>query len=161
MPVVRALAFARLAAWPGFVRALGWTARLVVAGIGIFALALLLLRMVVFPHIDVYRDTIAAAMSRQLGQPVSIDALHGAWDGWNPKLVIEGFRMLDANAQDGPPLLELPAIDCTVAWTSLPFLDLRFRQLTIERPRLALRRDANGLVHVAGLELDPTRAKDG
>ena len=44
------------------------------------------------------------------------------------------------------PLLELPRVDLIVAWTSLPLLDLRLKELLIEGPRLAIRRDAAGPV---------------
>ena len=67
----------------------------VVVGFAAFALALLAVRFVVFPQIESYRDTLAGVLSRQLGQPVEIAALTTGWDGWNPKLVVEGFRVLD------------------------------------------------------------------
>ena len=56
------------------------------------------------------------------------------------------------------PLLELPEVDLIVAWTSLPLFELRLKELVIERPRLAIRRDRGGMLHVAGLEFDPTHA---
>ena len=69
--------------------------RVVVVGFAAFALALLAVRFVVFPQIESYRDTLAARCRAQLGQPVEIAALTTGWDGWNPKLVVEGFRVLD------------------------------------------------------------------
>ena len=56
---------------------------------------LLAVRFVVFPRIEAYRDTLIATLSSQLGQPVEIDSLTTGWDGWNPKLVIGGLRVLD------------------------------------------------------------------
>ena len=53
----------------------------------------LVVRFVVFPQIESYRDTLASLLSRQLGQPVEIAVLSTGWDGWNPKLVVEGFRV--------------------------------------------------------------------
>lgn len=131
-----------------------------VVGIGLFALLLLVVRMVVFPHIDQYRDSITAALSQQVHQPVEIDALSTGWDGWNPKLVIEGFRLGRPAPASGPALLELPRLDLTLAWTSLVRLELRVKQLVIDRPRLAIRRDSNGVVHVAGIEIDPAQVSD-
>ena len=58
------------------------------------------------------------------------------------------------------PLLELPEVDLIVAWTSLPLFELRLKQLVIERPRLAIRRDRGGMLHLAGLEFDPAQATD-
>ncbi len=63
--------------------------------------------------------------------------------------------MRDRAGASDVPLLELPEVDLIVAWTSLPLLELRLKQLVIERPRLAIRRDRGGMLHVAGLEFDP------
>jgi len=132
----------------------------IVAGFALFALALLTVRFIVFPRIDTYRDTLMATLSAQLGQPVEIASLATGWDGWNPKLVIGGLRVRDRARASGVPLLELPEVDLVVAWTSLPLLELRLKELVIERPRLAIRRDRGGMLHLAGLELDPAQATD-
>ena len=58
---------------------------------------------------------------------------------------IEGFRVLDRAGSEAMPLLELPEIGLIVAWTSLPLLELRLKELVIERPRLAIRRDRAGV----------------
>ncbi len=68
--------------------------------------------------------------------------------------------MRDRARASDVPLLELPEVDLIVAWTSLPFLELRLKQLIIERPRLAIRRDRAGLLHVAGIEFDPAQASE-
>ena len=137
-----------------FVRAI------VVIGFAAFALALLAVRFVVFPQIETYRDTLASVLSRQLGQPVEIAALSTGWDGWNPKLVVEGFRVLDRARANPAPLLLLPKLEMIVAWTSLPFAELRLKELIIEGPRLAIRRDRSGVLRIAGLEFDPAQATD-
>jgi uncharacterized protein (TIGR02099 family) len=131
-----------------------------VTGIGAFALALLLVRFVVFPHVESYRDTLASLLAKELGHPVEIAALTTGWDGWNPKLIVEGFRVLDRARVGATPLLELPELAMTVAWTSLPLLELRFKELVIERPRLAVRRDRAGVLHMAGMEIDPAQMPD-
>ncbi|MEO5785135.1 MAG: YhdP family protein [Casimicrobiaceae bacterium] len=147
-----------------FARGLVWAA---VLGVGLFATLLLVVRLVVFPNIDRHRDTITAAIGAQIGQTVEIDALATGWDGWNPKLVISGLRLgparRPATAEADPsvaPLLELPRVALTVAWTSLPFLDLRLTQFAIDAPRLAVRRDERGVVHIAGIEIDAAQARD-
>ena len=91
----------------------------------------------------------------QLGQPVEIAALATGWDGWNPKLVVEGLRVLDRARASPSPLLELPEVEMIVAWTSLPLLELRLKELVIDGPRLAIRRDRAGMLRIAGLEFDP------
>jgi uncharacterized protein (TIGR02099 family) len=133
---------------------------IIVAGFAAFALALLIVRFAVFPQVESHRDTLASMLARQLGHPVEIAALTTGWDGWNPKLVVQGFRVLDRTRSGTAPLLDLPEIKMIVAWTSLPLLDLRLKELVIERPRLAIRRDRDGRVHVAGIEIDPEQMRD-
>ena len=124
---------------------------------GTFFALLLAVRLVVFPAIEARRDDIAQWMAKRVGQPVELDALVTGWDGWNPKLSVRGFRVR-ARGADGSVLLELPRVDLVVAWTSLPLLDVRLKELLIEGPRLALRRDTAGRLHLAGIERE---ADDG
>ena len=93
----------------------------------LFCALLLAVRFVVFPRVEDYRDDLTAALSRQLQQPVEIDRLATGWDGWNPKLVIHGFRVRTGAAAASSPLLDLPQVELVVAWTSLPLLDLRLK----------------------------------
>ena len=120
-----------------------------------FCIVLLAIRFVVFPAIDDYREPIAQRLAVELGQPVTIDGIAGGWDGWNPKLKISGLAIRDRGNPAGAPVLLLPQVDAVVAWTSVLVLDLRLKELTIERPELAVRRDKLGRLHVAGTEIDP------
>ncbi len=131
-----------------------------VIGFAAFALALLVVRFVVFPQIESHRDALAGVLAQQLGQPVEIDVLTTGWDGWNPKLVVEGFRVLDRARAAATPLLLLPRVELVVAWTSLPLLELTLKALIIDGPRLAIRRDRSGVLHLAGIEVDPALVPD-
>ena len=157
MPSPRAFFRVPRAVSPALVRFVRTAA---VIGFAAFALALLVIRFVVFPQIESYRDTLAGVLTRQLGQPVEIAVLTTGWDGWNPKLVVEGFRVLDRARAAPTPLLLLPKLELVVSWTSLPLLELRLKQLIIEGPRLAIRRDRSGVLRVAGIEIDPAQAAD-
>ena len=119
--------------------------------VGVFCALLLALRLIVLPQLESRSADIAHLLSLRIGQPVQIDELITGWDGWNPKLSIRGFRVRDA-ARGNEVLLELPRVDMLVAWTSVPLLDLRLKELLIEGPRLALRRDPAGRLHIAGIE---------
>src|SRR5262249_1481226 len=128
----------------------------VVAGFAAFALALLVLRFAVYPQVESFRGTLASLLARQLGHPVEIAALTTGWEGWNPKVVVGGLRVLDPlRAGLTPPLLELPEVEMIVAWTSLPLFELRLKELVIDRPRLAVRRGRDGMVRIAGIVIDP------
>jgi len=158
MPFVRANHRAPDASAPIMARIARAAGVLLVAGFAILALALLAVRFIVFPHVEEYRDTLKAALARELGQPVEIASLSTGWDGWNPKLVIGGFRVRGAAPGSDTQLLDLPQVELIIAWTSLPLLELRLKELIVDRPQLAVRRDASGILNVAGLRFDPNQS---
>lgn len=127
--------------------------RVLVVLVAGFCILLLAIRFIVFPQIQSRQAQIAQVLSQQIGQPVEIGALATGWDGWNPRLDVRDFRIGDR--ADGGTLLSLPSLQLTVAWTSLAFLELRFKELLFEQPELSVRRDASGMLHVAGLAFDP------
>ncbi|MCC7215686.1 MAG: TIGR02099 family protein [Burkholderiales bacterium] len=142
------------------IRLLRLAATAIVALVVVALATLLAVRYVIFPRIDDYRIDIAQRLTAQLGQPVTIDAIAAGWDGWNPMLAVSGVAIRDRANADGPPVLLLPRVDATIAWTSLLALDLRLRELSIERPQLSVRRDRAGRLHVAGIEIDPEGQAD-
>jgi len=117
---------------------------------GAFFALLLTIRLVVFPQVEARRDDIARWMATRIGQNVEIDGFVTGWDGWNPKLSVRGFRVRAKDDERGV-LLELPRVDLIVAWTSMPLLELRLKELLIDGPRLAVRRDLAGRLHLAGI----------
>jgi uncharacterized protein (TIGR02099 family) len=128
----------------------------VVTAIALFCAMLLVVRFVLYPQIESHRSDIAAILSRELGATVEIDTIRTGWHGWNPELVVQGLRVRDPAGSLAQPLIELPEVTGVVSWTSLLTADLRLHELTIDRPRLSLRRDAAGRLHIAGLEIDAT-----
>ncbi|MCC7325822.1 MAG: TIGR02099 family protein [Burkholderiales bacterium] len=141
-------------------RLLRFAGNAILALVAVFCALLLAIRYLFFPAIDDYRAEIAAELGRQLGAPVTIDAIAGGWDGWNPRLGIKGFAIRDRAHPEGPPVLLLPQVDLVVAWTSLVALDLRLKEFSIERPELSIRRGVDGRLHVAGVEFDPDAQSD-
>ena len=123
----------------------------------LFCAMLLALRYLVLPDIDRYRGSIVRVIQQQIGQPVEIGRIAADWDGWNPRLDVNDLRVLDASNQ--AVLLALPRVQLTLGWTSLLLFDLRFKELMVDRPKFALRRDAQGMVHMVGLTLDPSRGR--
>ncbi len=136
-------------------------AGLVVAAFVALACAVLLVtRFVVLPRVENWRPEIAERLTQALGVPVTIDGISTGWDGWNPKVVVTGVTVSDRVGAAGRPLLELPRVDATISWWSLPLADLSLKELAIDGPNLAIRRDPAGRIHVAGLEIDPEAAGD-
>jgi uncharacterized protein (TIGR02099 family) len=131
-----------------------------IVGFAMFAFGLLAIRFIVFPQIESHRDALADVLAKQLGQPVEIAVLSTGWDGWNPKLVVEGLRVLDRARAAPTPLLLLPKVELIVSWTSLPLMELTLKELVIDGPRLAIRRDRSGVLHLAGIEFDPALTTD-
>ena len=128
-------------------RVLTWS----VLAIGLaFAGAVLALRHWVFPNIEAYREDIARIVSERTGQKVTIGAIHAQWEGLRPQLVLERVTVHDAA---GRGALELARVDNTLSWLSVPARELRFHALDIYRPTLSIRRDARGVVSIAGFEM--------
>lgn len=136
---------------PGVARVLAWGA---VAGYFAFGLLLLALRYLVLPQIENYRGDIEAALTRAVNRPVAIRHITGGWQGLHPLLTIEGFEIRDSA---GRPALGFEQVEAELGWSSLMYLQPRLAQLTIEAPQLVVRREANGHLFVAGLEIDPTK----
>ncbi len=127
------------------------TSLLVIAG----AIVLLTLRYRVLPNIELYHEQITAAASAALGQPLTIGKIGADWDGLRPRLLLSDVQILD---RQGRVVLSLPHLENTVAWTSLPTLELRFQTLLVDGADLTVRRDAQGIWYVAGFALDTQSA---
>lgn len=120
------------------------------------AVLLLVLRYKVLPEIERYHDSITTAASAAIGQPLNIGKIAVDWDGLRLRLLLSDVRILD---RQGQVALNLPLLENTVAWTSLPAAELRFHSLLIDSPELSVKRDAQGHWHVAGIALEAQSAE--
>jgi uncharacterized protein (TIGR02099 family) len=130
-------------------RALAWT---LVAVALACASVVLSLRYWFLPNIENYREDIAAAVSRAANLRITIGKISGDWDGMRPYLKLEAVTVYD---KAGRRALDLGRVDSTLAWRSLVTLRPHFEALDIYRPVLEVRRASNGVLSVAGIELDP------
>ena len=131
-----------------------WACRLLWALITVYFVAgagLLALRWAVLPNVPAYREDVAALLSRSLGRPVAIGALSAQWHGFRPALRLDNLTLLD---ERGEPALTLAQVNTELGWTSLPLLKLRLHRLEVVAPHLELRRDADGSLFVAGLQVN-------
>lgn len=122
-----------------------WT--VLIVGAAFFALVIAL-RYLVLPHIDEYREPIAQAISRAVGQKVTIGSIAGSWQGYRPELTLGDVRLLEA---DGDAALALDKVETVLSWFSLLSAELRFDAIAVHGLSLEIRRDAQGAFRVAGI----------
>jgi uncharacterized protein (TIGR02099 family) len=115
-----------------------------------FAAVFLGLRYWLLPNIENYRGDIVAKVSRAIGLPVRVGAITTDWQGLRPRLSTADVRIYDASGREA---LVLPAVENVIGWRSLFVGELRSHSFVIDRPKLAVRRDANGEIYVAGIRL--------
>ncbi|NMG44472.1 TIGR02099 family protein [Aromatoleum toluvorans] len=137
--VWRVLSVALLAAW--FVLGTGF----------------LLVREVLVPRVGEFRQELADAISVAAGLPVSIEGLSADLRGLRPRLHLAGFELKD---REGRPALHLDSIDATLSWWSLLRAEPHFHRIEVKSPVLALRRDVDGAIYIAGIRIDPEQTAD-
>ena len=140
--------------WLKWLRRAGWT---LVGMYFLVAAAMLALRFWVLPGVAEYKDRIAAAVSTALGERVTIGTLEAEWFGLRPRLELTDVKVFD---RQGEEALALPYVGVTIAWSSLFAGELRFRSIVLDRPDLGIRRDPQGKIHIAALELKPGEPHD-
>lgn len=115
-----------------------------------FALLIVAARELVLPRIDDYRDEIGQQISTALGSKVTIGRIDARWSGIRPYLDLGQVAVHDKR---GRVALELGLVRTSLSWLSIPFGELRLHHLEVEGPDLEIRRDAEGRLFVAGIEL--------
>lgn len=136
---------------PLLASALCWLTRIVLAAYLLFLMALLLLRYVLLPEVAHYRGEIEQAVSGALGVPVRIERIAPDWQGLNPRLILEGVRLLD---RQGLPALAFERVEGVLSWHSLFAWRPHLALLAIDRPVLHIRRDSAGQITVAGMSTE-------
>jgi uncharacterized protein (TIGR02099 family) len=137
-------------------RGLNYFGRAALTGAVLLALAIaslmLVLRYWVLPDIERYHGIITVAASRAIGQPVSIGKIEADWRGIRPHLSLNDVRILDKDKQ-GQIALVLQHVDSVLAWTTLLGGEIRLYSLELDQPDLLVKRDARGMLHIAGVAL--------
>lgn len=116
----------------------------------LFALSVLALRFVILPHIETYKPRIESTLTRALGAPVSIGEISAGWQGLHPQLDLSNVKVLDGSSR---PALVLPSVAIVVSWWSVPRAELRLHQLDVYGADLDIRRQKDGRLVIAGIEL--------
>ena len=148
------------AARAGWITALRWTAAVLLFAWSIVFAAWLVLQWGILPRIDAWRPQLEARATQALGVPVRIGAVAVLGERtllqWARAVELRDVRLLDPDG--GGERLHLPSVRAALSPASLlPGWDgrwrLRFEQLAIEAPSLDVRRERDGRLFVAGLEL--------
>lgn len=138
---------ARHPRWRSALALLGWS---LVALYFLFAGTFLGLRYWLLPNIGQYSEAIERAVSEAVGERVTIGTVQAGWEGLRPEISLADVRIHD---REGRLALSLPVIEAVVGWSSVFYGGLRFESLTLDRPDLEVRRDAEGRLFVAGMQL--------
>ncbi|WP_019938682.1 YhdP family protein [Bordetella sp. FB-8] len=129
----------------------------VLAVVAIFLMTCLGLRYLVLPKIDQWRPQIEHYASRAVGAPVHIGAIAADWSGLDPRLHLSAVQFY-GGPDKSQPTVSLPSVDAVVGWRSVFRLAPRLLSLSIKGADLTVRRDAAGLLWVAGMSFDPADA---
>ncbi|NCT83361.1 MAG: TIGR02099 family protein [Comamonadaceae bacterium] len=111
----------------------------------------------ILPHANDWRPWLEKEASKTLGVELRIGHIAVDSGGWMPRMELGDVQMLDAA---GRPALRLPRIAAVLSAQSLLVLEPRFSQLLIDKPELFIRRDPQGRIFVAGLDLADTERSD-
>ena len=117
----------------------------------VFAVLVLALRYVVLPNVGMYHGQIEQALSRAIGQPVTIGAIEARWQGLNPDLILDNVAIAD---RQGKPAFSLEQVETVLSWQSLWRGRVTLSLLVLERPVLHVRRETSGRITVAGIETE-------
>ena len=141
---------------------LRWVARVILvalaAAASVLLIAWLTLHWAILPHIQQWREPIETRASKALGVPVRIGQIEVRASGWVPSLELRDVVVLDAQKRTA---LSLPRLFAAISPRSLLSFELRFEQLLIDGAQLELRRDPQGNIFVAGLQVGSASAEDG
>ena len=124
-----------------------WT---VVAAVTIVAAILISIIRLMLPHIDQQRDSIEIWLSEITNRPVQIGEVRASWKGWAPTIDVSNLVLFGAARKTELVRFDYAAIEISI-FTSLWQQHLVPRRLLVGGMRVALERDVNGQISIAGL----------
>ncbi|MEP7156006.1 MAG: AsmA family protein, partial [Betaproteobacteria bacterium] len=121
----------------------------------------LAVKYAVMPNMERYQGDIVSRVAAMTGMDVSATAIRGGWSGFRPYVELENvvFREpADTRKRTaGAEALRLPQMQAGLSWWSLAVGQLRFADVSLTGPELALSRGTDGLIYFAGRALNQTR----
>lgn len=109
----------------------------------------------IVPKIDTWRADLAQQASTALGMQVRIGRAEGRASGLWPEVTLRQVELLDKDGRAGLTLPEITArLSPATLWPSaLIHRQIHIDRLILVRPELDIRRDAQGRLHVASIEI--------
>ena len=126
-----------------------WSLRLVLGLWLVLAVVWGVLQFWIVPRINEWRPELESLASRSLGIPVTIGALAARNDGLVPAFELGDVVLHDPGSHS--EALHLPRVVVAVSARSL--MTLGVEQVYIEAPDLTIRRNAQGTISIAGIEI--------
>ncbi len=123
----------------------------------------LALKYFVLPNVESYQGDIISRVAAASGMDVSASAIRGGWSGFRPYIELENVVFREpakSTARDrvaGTEALRLPRLHASLSWWSLLIGQLRFADVSLIGPELALSRRKDGLLYFAGRALNAPR----
>lgn len=124
----------------------------------LFAVILLALRYWLLPNVEHYRVDFASSISRAAGQRVEVGAISADWAGLRPHLLLRDVQIYDKR---GLPVLYLRSLENILSWRTLVAGEIRLYSLTIDEVSLAVRRNADGVIYLAGIPVNQPGQESG
>ena len=138
-------------------QALRWALLLLALLWGLGVVAWSVLHWGILPHANDWRPWLEKEASKTLGVPLRIGRITVESGGWMPRMELGDVQVLDTA---GRTALRLPRVAAVLSAQSLLVLEPRFSQLRVDAPELVIRRDAQGRIFIAGLDLSEAEKTD-
>nr|MDP2191103.1 YhdP family protein [Rhodoferax sp.] len=125
-----------------------WSLWLLLSAWFVFLLAWGALHWLIVPRIGEFRPQLEVKATQVLGIPVRIGSIAAHSTGMIPSIELTNVQLFDAQGREA---LLLPRVLAALSPRSI--WNLGFEQLYVDRPELNIRRDRNGKISVAGLDI--------
>ena len=125
-----------------------WTLALLLLAWLLFGAAWAALHLVIVPRIGELRPQLEAAASRMTGLTVRVESISAHSTNLLPAFELGNTRLFDAQGREA---LRLPRVLVSLSPRSV--LKLKFDQILLDSPVLNMRRDADGRIWLAGLDV--------
>ncbi len=126
--------------------------------------AVLTVKYAVMPNIERYQGDIVSRVASATGMDVSVVAIRGRWRGFRPYVELEDVVLREpaesTRREAGSEALRLPRFEASLSWWSLFVGQIRFADITLVGPELALARGKDGLIYFAGRALNQPKEVD-